>query len=125
MTSVRKALVLGFLVWLLISVAIFPIRRSNRPMFESIMGIVVALAAASFLNLYFRTVERRFAFEGALLGMLWCALCVLCDLPLFLCGPMKMPMGAYFSEIGSGYLMIPAVSIPVGVLLDRKRERVR
>jgi len=126
MASVPKALVLGFLVWLvplLVSFCIFPIRQSNRPLFESIMGVVVAMCTAIFLNLYFRTVERRSGFEGALLGILWCGMCILFDLPLFLFGPMKMPPGAYLSEIGSGYLMIPAVSIPIGLLLASKSAR--
>jgi len=126
MASLRKALVLGFLVWLvpfLISVGIFAIRQSNRPLFESIMGVVVAMCTAIFLNLYFRTVERRYGSEGARLGILWCGMCILLDLPLFLFGPMKMPLGAYLSEIGSGYLMIPAVSIPIGLLLASQSAR--
>lgn len=113
-------------MWLLpflISVCLFPVRQSNRPLFESIMGVVVAMCTAIFLNLYFRTVERRSGFEGALLGILWCGMCILFDLPLFLFGPMKMPPGAYLSEIGSGYLMIPAVSIPIGLLLASKSAR--
>lgn len=129
MTSLRKALLYGFLVWLIpfvISVCLFPLRQSNRGLFESIMGIVVALCAASFLSLYFRGVTLRYGWEGALLGALWCGMCILLDLPLFLEGPMSLggPMtmrpGAYLSEIGSGYLMIPAVSVPIGMLLDRK-----
>ena len=126
MTSVRKALLFGFLVWLVpfvVSFGIFPLRQSNRPLFESIMGTVVALSAATFLNRYFRRVERRYGFEGVALGILWCAMCILLDLPLFLEGPMKMSPAAYFGEIGSGYLLIPAVSIPVGLLLDRKLAR--
>ena len=126
MTSLRKALIFGFLTWLvpfLISVCIFPIRQSNRPLFESIMGTVVAMCAASLLNFYFRRVQRRYGWEGALLGILWCGMCILLDLPLFLFGPMKMPMAAYMSEIGFGYLMIPAVSVPIGLLLDNKTAR--
>jgi len=113
-------------VWLLpflISVCLFPVRQSNRPLFESIMSVVVAMCTASFLNLYFRRVERRYGLEGLLLGILWCSMCILFDLPLFLEGPMTMAPGAYMSEIGSGYFLIPAVTIPIGLLLDRKTVR--
>ena len=80
MTSLRRALLYGFLVWLIpfaISVCLFGIRKANRPLFESIMEVVLAVCAATFLNLYFRRVERRFVAEGAMLGLLWCAMSIL------------------------------------------------
>jgi hypothetical protein len=126
MTSLRRALLYGFLVWLIpfvTSVCLFGIRKANRPLFESLMEIVLALCAAMFLNLYFRKVERRFLAEGALLGLLWCAMSILFDLPLFSHGPMQMPLAAYFSDIGVAYLMYPAIAIPVGWLLQARSVR--
>jgi len=122
----RRALIFGFLAWLVpfvISVAIYRIRESDRPLFESIMAIVVAGCASLFLNLYFRKVEQRFAVEGMLLGLLWCAMSVALDLPLFSYGPMKMPLAAYLGDIGVAYLVFPAVCIPTGLLLDFKTAR--
>lgn len=126
MTSVRRALAFGFLLWLIplaISMCIFPIRQSNRPLFESIMSIVLATATASLLNVYFRRVERRFALEGALLGVLWFAISLLLDQPLFAFGPMRMPFADYMSAIGLEYLMIPGVCVPIGMLLASKAAR--
>jgi hypothetical protein len=126
MTSLRKALLYGFLVWLIpfvISVCLFGIRKANRPLFESIMEVVLALCAAMFLNLYFRKVERRFLAEGAILGVLWCAMSILFDLPLFSHGPMQMPLASYFSDIGVAYMMYPAIAIPVGWLLEARSVR--
>lgn len=126
MTFLRKALVFGFLAWLvpfLISVCLFPVRQSNRPLFESIMPVVLAACAAILLNLYFRKVERRFLAEGALLGVLWLAMSILFDLPMFLFGPMKMPLGAYISDIGVAYLIFPAVCIPTVSLLETRIAR--
>ncbi len=43
MKSVKKALLFGFLLWVIpfvIAFLIFPIRNSDRPLFESIMPIV-------------------------------------------------------------------------------------
>jgi len=68
MDSLRRALAFRFLLWLIhsaISICIFPIRQSNRPLFESTVSVVLAIAIA-FLNVYF----RRFAREGAILGVL-------------------------------------------------------
>lgn len=126
MTSLRKALIFGFLAWLipfLTSVCLYRIRQSDRPLFESIMPVVLAVCAAVLLHLYFRNTERRFVFESAILGALWLAMSILFDLPMFLFGPMKMPLGAYMSDIGAAYLMIPAVCIPSGFLLQARLRR--
>jgi hypothetical protein len=126
MTSLRRALLYGFLVWLIpfaISVCLFGIRKANRPLFESIMEVVLAVCAATFLNFYFRRVERRFLAEGAMLGLLWCAMSILFDLPLFSHGPMQMPLASYLSYIGVAYLMYPAICIPVGWLLEARAVR--
>ncbi len=117
----------GFLVWLIpfvTSVAIFPLRQSNRGLFDSILAVMVALATGIFLARYLGTVERGFRREAALIGAAWCLMCILLDLPLFLFGgPMKMPLGTYMAEIGVGYLAIPAVAVPVGFLLNARRAR--
>jgi len=126
MTSLRRALLYGFLVWLIpfaISVCLFGIRKANRPLFESIMEVVLAVCAATFLNFYFRRVERRFLAEGAMLGLLWCAMSILFDLPLFSHGPMQMPLAPYLSDIGVAYLMYPAICIPAGWLLEARAVR--
>jgi hypothetical protein len=126
MTSLRRALLYGFLVWLIpfvISVCLFGIRKANRPLFESIMEIVLALCATIFLNLYFRRVDRRFLAEGAMLGVLWCAMSILFDLPLFSYGPMQMPLTRHLADIGVAYLMYPAICVPVGWLLEARSMR--
>ena len=126
MTSLRRALFYGFLVWLIpfaISVCLFGIRKANRPLFESIMEVVLASCVAMFLNLYFRRVEHRFVAEGAMLGILWCVMSILFDLPLFSHGPMQMPLASYLSDIGVAYLMYPAVCIPVGWLMESRMAR--
>jgi hypothetical protein len=36
---------------------------------------------------------------------------------------MKMPLGAYMSDIGAAYLMFPAVCVPAGFLLQARARR--
>ncbi len=46
MKSLRRALVFGFLIWLLpfvVSILIFPLRTSHRALFESIMPVALNL----------------------------------------------------------------------------------
>ena len=119
MVAIRKAVLFGFLVWLaafVVAFLIYPIRESSRPLFESIMPVVVASATATCAVVYFRGVNRSYLREGLVLGCLWFAINVLIDMPLMLVGgPMKMTVGQYVADIGLTYLIIPAVTVGIGL----------
>lgn len=118
MASKGKAVLFGFLVWLIafvVAFLIFPIRESARPLFESIMPVVVTVATVAFALLYFRRVTAGFVKEGTVLGCLWLAINVIIDLPLMLTGPIDMTLGEYVADIGLTYLIIPAVTVGIGL----------
>ena len=115
----------GFLTWLIpfgVSVLIYPIHDSQRPLFESIMPVVVTLCAVGFAILYFRRVRVDFLREGVLTGVAWLAINILLDLLMFMQGPMKMPLADYMMDIGLTYLIIPTVTVGFGYLLGRGSE---
>jgi uncharacterized membrane protein YbhN (UPF0104 family) len=118
MAAKGKAVIFGILVWLIAFIAallIFPLRESARPLFESIMPVVVTVATVIFAVLYFRRVSKDHAREGILLGVLWFAINVVIDLPLMLTGPIGMSLGEYMADIGLTYLIIPAVTMGFGL----------
>ncbi len=58
----------------------------------------------------------RYLREGVILGLVWLAINVLIDLPLMLAGgPMQMTLGQYLADIGLTYLIIPAVTMGIGL----------
>ena len=126
MKSYKLALLYGFFVWLIpfiVAFLIYPIRTSNRALFESIMPVVVTVAVVLFLISYFRKVEVNFLKEGILLGVIWFAISLVIDLMLFMPeSPMKMSFVDYLMDIGLTYLIIPTISIGMGYLLERKRS---
>ncbi len=119
MKSWGKALGFGALVWLLpfvIAFLAFPLRRSARPVFESIMSVTVAAAAVLFGLLYLRHVESNLLREGLLVGLLWFVVCVVIDAPLMLLGgPMQMSLGEYMGDIGLTYVGIPVVTTGLAI----------
>ena len=119
----RKAIGLGVLVWLVpfvVAVAIFPIRESSRPLFESIMAVAVTATAVGFGLLYMKGATGGFAAEGLRLGILWLVISVAIDAPLMLFGgPMQMSLGQYVADIGVTYLSIPVVTWGLGVARSR------
>lgn len=127
MKSWKRALLYGFLIWLLpfiVSIIIFPLRESARPLFESIMPVVVTLCAVVFSILYFKNLDRDFLKEGILLGVIWFVISLVIDLLMFSSGPMKMSFADYMMDIGLTYLIIPTVTIGFGYLM-MKRDRIQ
>lgn len=123
MKSVKKAILFGFLVWLIpfvIAVVITPIRTNQRALFESIMVVVVTGFTALFAILYFQKVEKSFVKEGVILGVVWFVISIVIDLLMFMWGPMKMSFLDYMADIGLTYLIIPIVTISFGYLLQKR-----
>jgi hypothetical protein len=113
------AVVAVVLIWLIafaVAVVIFPIRESNRPLFESIMPVALAGAVVVFGVRYFRAVTTAFVPEGLRLGLLWLLISVAIDAPLMLVGgPMKMTVGQYLADIGLTYLLMPVITLGLGL----------
>lgn len=124
MQKYLKIVVFGFLTWLIAfmaSVAIFPLRTTQRPLFESIMPVVIAICAVLFAILYFRNLKAGFLQDGVLLGAAWLVINIAIDLPLFLLeSPMQISLAEYVMDIGVTYLIIPAITIGFGFLLQQK-----
>ena len=124
MKSTKKAILYGFLIWLIpfvVAFIIYPIHESNRPLFESIMPVVVVLCVVIFSKIYFNKVETNFKNEGIRLGLIWIIISLVIDLILFMPqSPMHLSFLDYLMDIGITYLMIPVITIGFGCLLDKK-----
>ncbi len=105
----KRALLLGFLSWLIpfaVSFFVFPMKKSNAPLFSTLMYLIVLFTAGILLALYFRSRPLQVR-EAALVGVLWFVMNLIFDYPMFAYGPMKMTALGYYSEIGLVYLTFP------------------
>ena len=109
-----------WLVPFVVAIGIFPLHISNRPLFETIMPVVLTIAVVLVSILYFRKVDREYLRAGIRLGVAAFVVSFLIDLSLFSWGPMKMPFGEYVGDIGLTYLIYPTVTVGIGYLLMRK-----
>ena len=127
MTRWRKVLSYGFLIWVIAFVVAFflyPVRESNRPLFESIMPVVLALSTAVLGVRYFRGVTAGHRREGLVLGSVWLLINVGVDLPLMLTpSPMQMGLDEYLGDIGLTYLVIPTITVAIGAALGQRVDR--
>lgn len=119
MKSLKKAIGLGFLTWLIpfvVAVAIFPLKKAGDPLFETIMPVVLAFCAVCFVNLYFKHVTCSPIKEGFFVGWIWLGISLALDSIMFSAGPMKMPFVNYIKDIGLSYLIFPVISTGAGFL---------
>jgi hypothetical protein len=110
MIAWKRAALLGLGSWAIpfgLSFLVFPLKKFNAPLFETVMALAVLVTAGGLFQRYFRgrAVSVR---EALLVGVLWLAVNLAMDYPMFAYGPMKMQAFAYYSEIGLVYLTFPA-----------------
>ena len=114
MKSIKKALLYGFLLWLLpflTSFIVFFIKDDYPVIFKAIMGVVILIYTIIFAYLYFKDHGGIKLLEGVLISVLWLLISLVFDLLIFVLGPLKMKFWQYLFEIGISYLTIPAIII--------------
>ena len=109
-----RVFIFGFALWAIVfgtATSMVTWRLDNRPLFEAVIPVVLALVTTTLATGYLAGVRKRFMAHGVLIGSAWAAFSVVIDLPMFLAGPMRMPIGDYLQDIGVTYLMIPIITI--------------
>jgi hypothetical protein len=125
MNKYLKIGLFGFLLWLIpfaVSVLIFPLRMSQRPLFESIMPVVIAIWTVFFSIFYLSRRKSDYLKEGISIGIAWLLISIVLDLMIFIEGPLKMPLWDYATDIAVTYLMIPAITTGFGYLMEHRAE---
>lgn len=127
MKSFKKAVLFGFLIWLIvfaIAFIIFPLHESNRIFFESIMPVAISIVTSVFAFLYLSKVESNFIKEGLYLGIIFIVISWLIDAPLMLSpSPMQMTFVNYFLDIGFTYFMILPITLGFGYIAANSKSK--
>jgi len=111
--TVIRAVSIGLLSWFIPFAAgfvLFPVKKTNAPLFSTLMDLIV-LSTAGLLTIWYFRKRAAAAGEAALVGTLWLAINLILDFPMFAFGPMKMSPLAYYSEIGLVYLTYPIFAV--------------
>ena len=119
----KRAIGYGVALWaipFIISFGLFPLRESNRPLFESLIVVVVVVLAVIAALRYFRDAGTADLAGGLTLGFLWAAISVVIDLPIFLL-VFHMALPEYLADIALTYLSFPAIA--TGIALARRGAR--
>jgi hypothetical protein len=116
-----RALVYGVALWAVpfaLSFVIFGLRADNRALFESLITVVGVASAVVATLAYLRDGSRGGVIEGIGLGLVWAAISIVIDLPIFLL-VFKMSLGDYAADIALSYLSFPIIT--TGMTLAKGR----
>ena len=91
----------------------------QRPLFESIMPVVIAIWTVFFAVIYLSGLKSGFQKEGILIGVAWFLMGIILDLLIFVDGPIKMSLWDYALDVPVTYLMIPTITLGFGYLMEQ------
>ena len=127
MSSLKKAMLYGFLIWLIafaVSFLIFPIHESNRAFFESIMPVTLSIITSFFAFKYLSKTESNFIKEGLYFGIIVTVINWFIDALIMLSpSPMQMTLSDYFQDIGFTYLMILPITLGFGFIANHFSQK--
>lgn len=104
---------LGFLVWavpFITGMLTVPLQQSDRPLFESIMPIVITLITVGCSFQFFNKEKSVSFMNGLVIGFTWFVISVCLDSLFFIVGPFRIPFLVYVKDIAATYLMIPVIT---------------
>lgn len=126
MNKHSRNLLYGFLAWLIPFVASIFFYTKDGGLsidiffFKTIMIIVGSISGAILLISYFKKINIGYLKEGIYVGITWFVINILLDLLVLI--PMSgLAISDYFLQIGLRYLVMPVMSIMVGVALENKK----
>ena len=116
---------LGFFSWLIPFAVSFLFYKPGGELmvpyatFKSTIMVVGTITGCYLLFRFFKAVDSNYATNGVIVGLSWFAINIILD-TIILIPMMKSTFADYFMSIGLSYISIPAISITIGYLLDRK-----
>lgn len=124
MNRYLKIIIFGFLAWLipfLVSFVIFPLKDNMRPLFESIMPLILTIVVVTLSYYYLKNINANLVKEGIIIGVAWFVINIFIDLFMFLpASPMHMNFADYMMDIGLTYVIIPVITTGMGCIAQNK-----
>jgi len=122
---ITKNILLGFLSWLIPFAVSFLFYKPGGELvipyatFKSTIMVIGVISGCYLLYRYFNFVDSDFIKNGAIVGLSWLLINIILD-AIILIPIMKTTFADYYMSIGLSYISIPAISIAMGYLLNKK-----
>jgi hypothetical protein len=86
------------------------------------MPVILSLCTAGAAVARLRHAGDRPLRHGLLMGVAWLAVSLALDGIMFSGGPMQMGLVEYLKDIGATYLIIPIITMAMGLALEQRKK---
>lgn len=94
-----------------VAMVLYPLRMTRRPLFESVLSIVLAATVVGVMTAYMARKTSVSLERGIICGLVWLGESLVLDWIAFSIGPMQIGLVDYIEDIGLTYLMIPLLTV--------------
>ena len=111
----------GVVLWLApfaVAFVLFGVREADRALFESLITVVGVACAVAASLLFFRAARDVHAVTGIVVGLVWAAISIVIDLPIFL-AVFGMAPAEYAADIALTYLAFPIIVGGIAAAMER------
>jgi uncharacterized membrane protein YpjA len=85
------------------------------------MPLILTIVVITLAYYYLKNIDDNYVKEGVLIGIIWFIINIAIDLFMFLPpSPMQMSFADYMMDIGLTYVIIPVITIGMGLMADNK-----
>lgn len=113
MAELLRVVGYGMACWFVpfaVAMALYPLRVTRPPLFESVLAVVLAATVVGVMTAYLARGTCTSVERGLICGLVWLGQSLVLDWLAFSVGPMDIRLVDYVEEIGVTYLMIPVLT---------------
>ena len=122
MNKNAKIINYGLLVWLIPSLitVISGSFITAMNIFEIVSAVAIALTVTAFSYLYLKAITENFIKESVLVGISWLIISIVLDIIMVMLGISELSLTNYAMYVAPLYIIIPAITIGLGLYLNQK-----
>lgn len=123
LNKILKIIGFGFIIWLIPTLATLSVTYLEvMNYFDVITSVSIAVTVIALTYLYFRDIHENYIKEGIISGVIWLIISIILDVVLIFLGVNKVSLMEYVIYIAPIYIIIPAITIGLGLYKNQMTE---
>lgn len=126
MNKSLKILGFGLIVWVIPTIITLLASYFGGPyLFDVISAVSITISVIVFAYIYFRDITTHFIREGVTIGIVWVIISLVLDVVLIFLNINKVSLMEYAVYIAPLYIIIPAITIGLGLYRNQMDENIQ
>jgi amino acid transporter len=123
LNKIFKLIGFGFIIWLIPTLATLSVSYLGAlNYFDVISSVSIAVTVIALPYLYFKDINENYVREGIICGVVWLVISIILDIVLIFLGINKITMIEYVIDIAPIYIVIPAITIVLGLYRNQNQD---